>query len=156
MRGKRKKFWYFFSFYTCCSQIALLGSGIKAVESAVHIWRPQHRDKWICNCLGSPWISFLWMAEWYNLWIAWHRYQKYSSLAQGNLCSGNNFKCFKFCTSANDTKCFLVIIKVCYCKPLLVSYSSTTNDLWTLPYSVFFYIFLYVFKTRAHSNIFKI
>lgn len=34
-------------------------------------------------------------------------YQKYGILAQGNSCSGNNFKCFKFYTSVvGDTKSF--------------------------------------------------
>lgn len=67
--GEKKGFWYFFYFCTCCSQIALLGSGDMAVESAVLIWRLQHRDKWICNCMDSPWIIFLWMAERFNLWM---------------------------------------------------------------------------------------
>lgn len=66
--GGKKGFWYFY-FCTCCSQIALLGSGDMAVESAVLIWRLQHRDKWICNCMDSPWIIFLWMAERFNLWM---------------------------------------------------------------------------------------
>lgn len=52
----------------------------------------------------------MWMAEWNNLWLqimAWSNYQKYGILAQGNSCSGNNFKCFKFYTSVvGDTKSF--------------------------------------------------